>query len=285
MGRKQLNPYLDIRNNDINMINQYLAFGNDPDAITYLNAIGIANDTTVYYSGTAQEITGAGIWSAVNKFFIDQKAAGLWTTKKIVYLMIGGTSSRHRINAVLPSSHLCTFNGTFLHDALGAKGNGASLSYISTDFSGGIFSGINSKHIAFYSQTNQERAECDFANLSGDQLWIRGANTSMYHSCSCAQQGPNTVNFGSTTGLFDISRIASTDYSVYRNGVSKYTKTINSASFTSANFLLGAYLTNNSNSSKEYCYFEFTDGYTSTQIANNYNIVQQLQTDLKRALS
>ena len=50
-----------ITNNVAAVVSSYEA-----ETTAYMNALAIADDSTVYYSGTPQEITGAAIWTAID---------------------------------------------------------------------------------------------------------------------------------------------------------------------------------------------------------------------------
>jgi len=48
----------------------------EPETEAYLDVIGIVNSVdTTYYSGTAQEITGRAIWTAVDAFVVSLKTS------------------------------------------------------------------------------------------------------------------------------------------------------------------------------------------------------------------
>jgi len=121
---------------------------NDPDATAYLTAAGIPNDATVYYPSTAQQITGAEIWTAVNNFFVGVKLDTLYTKIAAMYLIIGGTASSDKWNAKDPrdldEAYRITFNGSITHSALGMVGTSSGygnthFTFNSTDTVGGLF--------------------------------------------------------------------------------------------------------------------------------------------------
>ena len=88
----------------------YSAGALDPDAQAFLTAAGITDET--------QE-------SAVNQLVLDLKSAGIWTKMDVVWPIVGGTATAHKYNLVDPqdtdAAYRMTFNGTFTHNANGAK--------------------------------------------------------------------------------------------------------------------------------------------------------------------
>lgn len=109
----------------------------DIDAANYLTAIGIPNDNTVFFPGTAYEIIGSSIWTFVNDHFLELKGQGtintqydLWAKMKIIYMYVGGSAFAHKINAKDPrdsdAAFRQVFTGGFTHDGAGCKGNGVN---------------------------------------------------------------------------------------------------------------------------------------------------------------
>ena len=102
----------------------------DADTTAFMTAISIPDDSTLYYSGTPQEITGEGMWDAVDALVVGLKADSLWTGIKALYPMIGGTASRHERNLKNPAdtnaAHRILWGGGVTHTATGAKGNGTN---------------------------------------------------------------------------------------------------------------------------------------------------------------
>lgn len=122
----------------------------DADTTAFMNAISIPDDSTLYYSGTAQEITGEGMWDAVDTCVKALKADSLWTPLKAFYPFVGGTASTHERNLKDPAdtnaAHRIIWGGGVTHGATGAKGNatngfGDTHIYPPTDLTLGQFTG------------------------------------------------------------------------------------------------------------------------------------------------
>jgi hypothetical protein len=108
----------------------------DTDAEAFMVATGIPNDNTVYYASTPQEITGEGMWEAINTLVVDLKNNGTWDKYYAIYPFIGGTAATHKWNLKDPrdlnASYRLTFHGTWTHNAMGAKGDGVNGTYADT---------------------------------------------------------------------------------------------------------------------------------------------------------
>ena len=88
------------------------------------SAVAIPNNSTVYYSGTPYQITGAELWTLVDEFIVREKAAGRWTKHTSIKPRIGGTGPAHAVNLINPSIKRGTYYGSWAHSAMGSKGNG-----------------------------------------------------------------------------------------------------------------------------------------------------------------
>lgn len=113
-------------------ITQYrsLAGGNDPLAQPYFTALGIANDNTVYFSGTAYEITGAQLWTAFNNSVTAARDHSVLSSMLYWNPSIGGTGARHKFQALNPAdtdgAYRLIYTGGWTHAATGQKPNGSN---------------------------------------------------------------------------------------------------------------------------------------------------------------
>lgn len=150
----------------------------EPETSAYLLTIGIPNDGTVFYPATPQEITGAQIWTLVNNYVLALKAADIagfgWTNFATAtgimyrdYPMIGGTAPAHSYNLANPSAPM-TYFGSWVHNQLGAIGNGANT-YGIDGFRNGDLAVIN----AVYAGGMQVDL-----GASGSTFWLHGSRQS-----------------------------------------------------------------------------------------------------------
>ena len=99
-------------------------------ASNYLVACGIPNDSTTYFAGTAQEVTGAELWTAFNAFETELNTGGLVTDGRAYYPFLGISASTSKLNffnsADTDAAHRIDWFGGMTHDRLGVTANGTT---------------------------------------------------------------------------------------------------------------------------------------------------------------
>jgi len=125
----------------------------EAETTSYMNAIGIPNDSTVYYATTPQETTGSALWTSIDTFVKELKSNAILTKMKAIYPFIGGTAIQHKWNLINPldtdAAYRLTFFGSIVHDEFGMKGN-VSNSYANTNaFHNAVFT-LNSESFGTY---------------------------------------------------------------------------------------------------------------------------------------
>ena len=137
----------------------------DADAEAWLDFVAIPNDTTVYFSNTPQEVTGAQYWYYVNALVFGLKADGLWSSGHYGYLFIGGASAIHKINLFNPadtdSAFRLDFNGGWTHDVNGITANGTNT-YADTHFDSSVHLAANDGAFVVYTRVSQTGAVIGF---------------------------------------------------------------------------------------------------------------------------
>ena len=92
----------------------------DPDAVTFFAA---ADADPAGALTLAQK-------AAANFVITELKKAGLWTKYWCVYLMLGGTAFKHKLNAKAPGTFDLLMPNGMTHDANGITGNGTTQYYV-----------------------------------------------------------------------------------------------------------------------------------------------------------
>jgi len=133
--------------------NNVAAFIYEAETTSYMNAVAIPNDNTVYYATTPQEITGAALWTSVDTFVAALKTNSILSKMKAIYPFIGGTAATHKWNLMNPldtdAAYRLTFFGSLVHNEFGMKGNGSN-SYANTNaFHNAVFT-LNSESFGTY---------------------------------------------------------------------------------------------------------------------------------------
>ncbi len=207
----------------------------EPETTAYLDAIAVPNDSTIYYPGTAYEIEGSAIWTALdlcvveikNTFALTLGIDNLNTKFKYIYPRIGGTSIAHSYNLVNALSN-GTYLGGWVHNGSGALPNGTN-GYFDTgiQYTASNFLPADSAY-GFISKTDTAGLFCDVGVLSsGTPILLKYAkNASNLNSTRCNTiTGNNTVAITTSLGLIAISRNNALTYSTYQNGLSLATFT------------------------------------------------------------
>jgi hypothetical protein len=256
----------------------------DEATIAYMNALEIANDATVFYSGTAQERTGAQLWSAVDALVIALKTANLWQKFYAIYLFVGGTAARHKFNLKNPADTNAAFRlafaGTWTHNHLGSQGNGTS-GYADTFFNPVTNFTASSGSIWIYSRSNT------------NSLIDVGVNVTTFTGIICKHDnGFAYLSYGTgyaaTSGLrgdgrFTVVRNNSTDTRGYRFGTEVFANA-HTPILDNTSFYLGAGNAGvaNAYSGKQYCELMFGQGFSATEVAQVNTIFDVFQISLNR---
>lgn len=138
------------------------AISYDQATIDYMNALGIADDATVYFDG-AQEKTGSELWAIVNSLVTSIKSASLWDKLYIIYPYLGATAARNKFNLKAPfdnnASFRQTFSGGVTHNKYGVEFNAVD-GYADTKFTpvGDGLSESTGMHFSFYSRRSVTNA-------------------------------------------------------------------------------------------------------------------------------
>ncbi|MCA0447630.1 MAG: hypothetical protein LCH54_15520 [Bacteroidetes bacterium] len=239
----------------------------DPDALVFISAAGIPADTTILYSGAAQEITGLEICNALNQLVLDLKTNSLWTAFYALHPIIGGNSTAHSKNLINPALQTMSFVGSPTHNGTGVLFNGttqsSAVTHVHPDNQNVCF-GVYTRNapIGYY--------------IDGDngRMWLTDAYIKLYGTANAPLSG------WFNTGLVSIFRNNNTQSNFKRNSGTIQVKT------DSLNNLPITYDYRHSNRSTR-APFNMSLSYKSRALTNAefntfYTIVQTFQTSLKR---
>lgn len=192
-------------------------FSYDEDAEAFMIATGVPDDDTVFYAATAYEITGNGLWLALNQFVLDLKGFGLWDLFTVLFPFIGGDATTHRIDLKDPTN-LGTFSGGFTHDGGGMTPNGINAEFLSTVIDNTL-SEQNASY-TLYSRTDDIGLFSDFGHLnSGEtQFLTRHVDANLYSDFPRGANDRLSVANPDSLGLYHVNSGA-TNLIAYKNGV------------------------------------------------------------------
>lgn len=268
----------------------------DAATTAYMNAIAIPNDATVYYPGTAQEITGTEIWDAVNEYVLDRKSGNRWTKGKAIYPIIGGSSAAHKYNLKDPQDTDGAFRmeyfGSPSHGPTGIAWNGSSQ-YANTFLNPSVSLLTTSGRLAYYSRTNSNAGSPYEMGASDDPGVVTNTVTLITrYSTDVAAAAYGNGSYATTVasldsrGYFVNNRDGGTTY-LYKNGV-ELDNTTESATLPSYTIYVGAMHVGpggvNFYSNKEAAFISIDEGFTAAEELAEYNAVQALMTALHREM-
>lgn len=172
----------------------------DEDASLFMESITIPNDETVFFSSTAYEITGAELWTEVDKLVKNLKGTGainstydFWTDAVQFLPVIGGDATRHAVNLRSPGTKdIPAFNGTWVHSGSGAKPNG-STGYASTGISPQELDAAGVNFGRYNGTTASAETKTQMGAWNGSQGWFihHASNLTTYTLAGITTQAQN----------------------------------------------------------------------------------------------
>ena len=246
------------------------AGGYDADAQAFFDRVTTAGGTLT----TTEK-------NATNQLVIDMKSAGIWSSMKAVYPMVGASAAACAQN-LKSSSFTGTFSSGWTFASTGVTPNGTSAT-MNTSLNPTVSLSASSAHLSFYSRTNANEPKYDFT--AGQDYGILLYQNIFY--VNLTNTGAYTATFGlaNTTGFYIGARTNNTNVNGYRNG----TKVINNALLISNLENSNLYLSSRGGTSlfatKQCAFASIGDGLTDTQASNFYTAVQAFQTTLNRQIA
>lgn len=239
------------------------AGGIDPNAADFIIRAGITN---------------AGQKSAINNLATSLKGAGLWSSFYGLYPIVGGTAGSHSEN-LISSSYDIVWNGTMNHSANGVKAAAEdAANYGDTTIPNNV-AGNTSVSFGHYSRENFVTAvghrAVIFNGLGGSFSPYVDGNHYVDSWEVTSRIGPIGGGIRSD-GLLGSSRTASNDHRAYRNGAQiGSTSSGVQGAMNATTMMFGQ-------SSHQIAFVYYAAGFTPTQNATLYTIVQAYQTALGR---
>jgi hypothetical protein len=254
----------------------------DADALAFFQRV---SDATGTLSLTEKQ--------AINQLVVDMKTAGIWSSMKAVYPMVGASAAACAQN-LKSSSFTGTFTSGWTFASSGVTGNGISA-YMNTNFipSSDYTSGTNFGLFLYTSSTTAGAADRDMGIFTGGDtpsfsLTSKDATSSKTDLFNYA--GRISVGGYNVEGFYIGSRTASNSAKLFRNGTSIGTTTAAAGTAPSIFLVLGGANLSSSNpitsvgvfSAKTFSFAGTCDGLTDTEASNFYTAVQAFQTTLSR---
>lgn len=254
-------------------------------------APAIVFDTDAQAFITATGITDSTQQNAINTLVLDLKGYSIWTKFKAIYPFVGGTATTHKYNLKDPrdldAAFRLSFIGGWTHASTGVSANGTT-GYADTFVVPNVDLTLNGAGVSYYARETKagsvyfKNGPIMGAGTGTSELGFfvdYNDNKDYFANNNAESTGTQLLN---TTGLFHNTRIVSTGYKVYRNGVVRYTQNSASVNRTASKIFI-AKLNGYGDLTEVECAFSAIDtGLTDTESANFYTAVQAFQTSLAR---
>jgi hypothetical protein len=251
---------------------RYNLRGLDPNAVLFLAAAGIVNETQI---------------QAVNTLSLDLKATGVWDKMVAIYPFVGGTADTHKYNLKDPrdldTAYRITFTGAWNHTELGASGSSA---YGDTKILPNTQMAFNNQSYTIYRGNtmtggtdygvNQDGALDNFGIFFGGTFNYSAINTFIDVGRLTGGPGPGTYTMTTSGG---VKKVFKNNTLVGQNNESPVNYNLGTL-FIGGRNEHGLGVRDPSNS--QFRFFSVGDGLTDTEAANLYTAVQTFQTTLGR---
>jgi hypothetical protein len=254
----------------------------DPSAAAFLTAAGITDPTIV---------------NAINRLVLNYKGQGnlnnsvdLWSVSSAIYPMVGGTASTNKFNLKdsrdLDAAFRLSFSGGWTHSSNGILGNGTN-SFANTFFNPSTQLSTSSGRFGLYIRNNVNETRYDMGTLNSPSefalmsRFVGNLNTTYGVVLPYPQ-----VATSDCRGLNMVNRLSATNTTGYKNG-SKVIDSAQTESRPNLNMFIGAANSGGSATtaaSKQYAFGVIGAGLSDANSLLEYNIIQQFQTDIGRAV-
>ena len=244
----------------------------DPSAAAFITAAGITDPTQI---------------NAVNYWFTEmQKNATLYAKIRAAYLLVGGSATAHKFNAINPldtdGAYRVVWNGGVTHNANGITGNGVNgdgVTYINPSLIGAT----NNQTMGYYCRTNNIGNFTEMGALQGGLYCSSSArytgNTGYY---DVNGYGSSIVSTNGQ-GMHQAKRTSGSIVRVLKNGT--FTNITNNTAVGRPNTSIRLLsLSGNAFSGNNLAYAFFADELTDAEMQAHESIVIAYQTLLGRAV-
>ena len=226
--------------------------------------------------------------NATNQLVLDMKSAGIWSSMKAIYPMVGASAAACAQN-LKSASFTGSFTSGWTFASTGATPNGTSA-YMNTGLIANTDLTLNSVCVSYYSRnTNAVLQEVMGAFNSGSQNIQLVPNDSLGNCAFITYDGAGgkvSGAFSSYQAMIIGSRTSASSSKLYRNSTTIASITTSAGTQPTIPVFLGAVSISSSSavlfSTYECAFSSIGDGLNDTQTSNLYTAVQAFQTTLSR---
>jgi hypothetical protein len=228
--------------------------------------------------------------NATNQLVLDMKSAGIWSSMKAIYPMVGASAAACAQN-LKSSSFTGTFSSGWTFASTGVTGNGSST-FMQTAFVLSANLSVNSVHASLYLNTNNVPSVGDPVDLGAFNGVTQALTLNQSSLVSLIFGSRNVGNYISTTqatrlGFGISSKTNATLTTLYKNGSSVASGNSGGTLPTIQSYLGALNLSGGQYGviNNTIAFHSLGDGLTDTQASNFYTAVQAFQTTLSRAIA
>jgi hypothetical protein len=251
--------------------------GFDPDAQAFFDRVTTAGGTLT----TTEK-------NATNQLVLDMKSAGIWSSMKAVYPMVGASAAACAQN-LKSASFTGTFSSGWTFASTGVTPNGSSA-YMNTGLIANTDLTLNSVCVSYYSRNTNAVLQEVMGAFNGGSQNIQLVPNNTPGNCAFISYEGGSGNaegsFSSYQAMIIASRTSSTSSKLYRNSTTIASITTSGGVQPNIPIFLAAVSVSSSSavlfSSYECALSSIGDGLTDTQASNFYTAVQAFQTTLSR---
>jgi hypothetical protein len=242
----------------------------DADAQAFFNRVTVAGGTL----SSAEK-------TATNKLVLDLKSAGIWSSMKAIYPMVGASASACAQN-LKSSSFTGSFTSGWTFASTGVTPNGTSA-YMSTDYIPLTDGLLNSAHLSYYSRTNINGVYGEIGSFGTSSECYLIYNFGVQRFVAMNNSGISSPLLSNTTSMLIQNRRNSTQVQTFKSGILNITTNVNSVALPNLAMYVGAInLASPIYSTKQCAFASIGEGLTDTQALDFYTAVQTFNTTLSR---
>jgi hypothetical protein len=248
--------------------------GFDSDAQAFFTRVTVAGGTL---SATEK--------LATNQLVLDMKSAGIWTSMKAIYPMVGASAAACAQN-LKSSSFTGSFTSGWTFASTGVTPNGTSA-YMDTALNASTQLTQNNASFSIYNRTNSDGTRCDIGctdSIAAARLiTIYSRQTNVINADINSTASRISVANTNSIGFYLTRRTANNIFKLNKNSVNigNNTTTDNTV-MPNFNIYLGGIPFFSQFSNREYAFSSIGDGLTDLQASDFYTNVQTFNTTLSR---
>jgi hypothetical protein len=223
--------------------------------------------------------------NATNQLVLDMKSAGIWSSMKAIYPMVGASAAACAQN-LKSSSFTGTFTSGWTFASTGVTPNGISA-FMGSAFVPSVQLTKGNGHLSYYSRTNSATVgSTTMGSNSNGRARLILRRTGDVTFMECGTNGADSRTFTTTDSrcFAFINVISNQDVDYFRNGVKQTSSGVNSTGqgWSDLAITLAASGGLSQFDDKQCAFASIGDGLTDTQASNFYTAVQAFQTTLSR---